>query len=136
MSYDLVTVGGDSKHQTTFLHEVVLRDHDGKEHTIQAFQIDDVCGRLQSSDVSAIVDLFPGLKVEEVQRPDGPIELLIGMPHANIHPTRIEAVDNLVLYESIFGTKRILGGCHPSLVAMDQLNAHVQGVARGQITNT
>ena len=68
VSYDLITVGGDSKHQKTYLHEIRLKDHEGEEHIIQAFQIDDVCGRLQTIDVSTVVHLFSGLSVEDVRR--------------------------------------------------------------------
>ena len=136
VSFDLVTVGGDSKRQSTYLHEVCLKDQEGGIHNIQAFQIDDVCGRLQGIDISPVVHLFAGLSKEDVQRPDGPIELLVGMPYASIHPTRIDSVNSLVLYKSIFGSGDILGGCHPSLVVKDQLNAFAEIVAHGQIQNT
>ena len=53
ISYDLVTVGGDIRPQTTYLHEIFLKDRNSELHRILAFQIDDVCGILQKVDVSA-----------------------------------------------------------------------------------
>ena len=37
VTYDLITVGGDRKTQSTYLHEIQLLDSNGKEHVIKAF---------------------------------------------------------------------------------------------------
>ena len=136
VSYELITVGGDRRHQATYLHEIYLKDREGGEHKVQAFQIEDVCGSLQDCNPSLLAAVFPELSAEDIQRPAGPIELLVGMPHANIHPTRINVAGNLVLYESIFGTGRVLGGTHPLLSSKDNLNSYADVVAHSQVMNT
>ena len=135
VSYDLVTVGGVHQPQSTYLHEITLKDNNGNEHVIQAFQIDEICGRLRDVDVSRVVNCFNGLSKEDVERPEGPIELLIGMKHATVHPKPIKKARGLVLYESIFGTTRVLGGCHPLLVAGDQLNNFLEFAAAEKVVN-
>ena len=90
-------------------------DSSGKMHTVQAFQIDEICGEMRNIDVTQATKLFDNLSAHEVRRKSGHIELLVGMKHANIHPKPIAEVDSLVLFESIFGKGRILAGTHPIL---------------------
>ena len=135
VSYDLITVGGNSKSQSTFLHEICIVDHEGRNHVIPAFEIGDICGSLQNVDVSRLVESFKDLPVDDVVRPDGEIEMLIGMKHAMLHPRPIDHADGLVLYESMFGTKKVLGGCHRTLKYVDELNESVNVVASAKIEN-
>ena len=115
VTYDLITVGGDRKTQSTYLHEIQLLDSNGKEHVIKAFQIDDICGQLQEFNTSVVARCFKGLTGEDVHRPTGSVDLLISMRHADIHPKQMDEADGLVLHGSVFGTRRIIGGCHRTL---------------------
>ena len=135
VSYDLTTVGGKCSTQYTYLHNITLIDTEGIRHVIQAYEINDVCGKLRDVDVTDVIALFPGLSAEEVQRKSGDIELLIGMRHADIHPSRIQEVQGLVLYSSKFGTNRVLGGTHPMLKESDYLDKGAQVIAHAQVRN-
>ena len=121
MSYDLITVGGESKSQNSYLHDIPLIDFEGKVHVIQAYQIDDICGKLQDIDISAAAEYFK-VSMEDVQRPVGPVDLLVGI--------------GLVLYMSIFGTRKIIGGCHHYMERNDKLHPFVDVVAHAKIANT
>lgn len=135
VSYDLITVGGNLSSQSTLLHEIPIVDHEGRNHVIQAFEIGDICGSLQNVDVSRLVESFKNLRVDDVIRPDGEIEILIGMKHAMLHPRPIDHADGLVLYESKFGTKKVLGGCHRTVKNVDKLNGSVNTIAAAKIEN-
>ena len=73
VSFDLVTVGDESNHQTTYLHEIHLKDRHGNDHPMQAFQIEDVCEELREMDVTPVIDMLEGVSVENIRRPSGPI---------------------------------------------------------------
>ena len=62
--------------------------------------------------------------------------MLVGMKNANIHPKPIQQIENLVLYESNFGTVRVLGGSHHLLEATDKLNFQLQMISHANIKNT
>ena len=135
ISYDLHTVGGVTKHQITYLHEITLVDVAGKAHIIQALEIEEICGIMKKVDVSGVVALFQSLQLDEVRRVHGRVELLIGSDHLGIHPKELEEVQGLRLYTSIFGTKRVLCGSHPRLEQSDQVSAHAMATASSKVDN-
>ena len=57
------------------------------------------------------------------------------MKHVNIHPKPIDEVENLVLFESIFGTNRILAGTHVSLKGYDYISTSAEKTAHAKIKN-
>ena len=73
---------------------------------IQAFQIDDICGRLQNADVMHVAKCFEGLSAKDVRRPEGAVELLIGMKHANMHPKLVEELDG---WKAFLGQEKYSG---------------------------
>ena len=61
-------------------------------------------------DVGGIAKLF-NVSAEEIMRPQGgEIEVLIGLEVAGLHPMRIEAKDNLLLMQNVFG--KVVSGSH------------------------
>ena len=65
-------------------------------------------------DVSELVNLFTGLSSNDVYRPIGPVDVLIGIHEASLFPTVIEGlvVGNLRVLQSKFGTGKLLDGSH------------------------
>ena len=136
-SFKLVTVGGKVSSQHTYYHNISLMDSEGVKHTIQAFEIDDICGKLNNIDISAVVGLFNnGVSIADVSRKSGSIELLIGMKHVNIFPVPIAEVEVLMLFSSKFGTNLVLGGTHHLLREADTLGETAVTIAHSQIRNT
>ena len=133
VSFNLITVGGTTSTQYSFIHEIPLIDIEGNIHNIHAYQIDEICGEMNNVDLTAAALLFPGLSLEEVKRKGGHVELLIGAKNLSIHPEKLSEVDNLVLYRSIFGTGRILAGSHPTISSSDSFHATAQRVAHSRI---
>ena len=136
VAFELITVGGTSTTQCSYLHLISLIDAEGKEHVIKAYQIDEICGEMRGTNLIEAASLFNQLSASDVQRKNGHIELLIGAKHLSIHPDKIESVNDLVLYKSIFGTQRILAGTHPTIGGQsDTINPGVQRVAHAQMKN-
>ena len=54
-----------------------------------------------------------GVSREQIERPRGQVDLLIGFEYAGYHPIRLQAVDHLLVLENRFG--RCLGGTHPAI---------------------
>ena len=136
VAFELVTVGGAITTQFSYLHVISLIDAEGNEHIIKAYQIDEICGEMRGTNLIEAASLFNGLSPTDVQRKNGHIELLIGAKHLSIHPDKIQSVNDLVLYKSIFGTQRILAGTHPCIGGQsDTINSTVQQVAHAQVKN-
>ena len=82
VSYELVAVGDIVQPQKTMMHEVPLIDRGGDVHIIKSYEIDEICSNIESTDMTGIVDLFTAIKIDEVMRPTGEVDLLIGMNYA------------------------------------------------------
>ena len=112
VTYELITVGNQVTVHRTNLYKIFLKDKNGDNHEIIAYEIEEICGKIGQVKVGHLVHSFPSLKKEDVARYGGEIELLIGMGHAALHPVRTGAHEGLCLYDSQFGTGKILGGTH------------------------
>ena len=73
ITYELTTVGNVTETQDTNLYEVILVDRNKVEHSILAFEIESICGKIGGEKVDQLVNLFPELKLEDVKRFEGEI---------------------------------------------------------------
>ena len=92
------------------------------------YAIDEIC-RCVEVDLCKAASLFSNLKLKDVQRRCKDVELLIGMDYAPLHPEPMQKIENLVLYDSRFGSGKILGGQHESIKSRNELNAFAKIVA-------
>ena len=132
---DLMTVGGKITYMRTTLYEIELIDKNGEHHTIHLYEIDDICGQLSSMSMESLVQFFPSVTADEIARPLGEVDVLIGMEYADIYPRQMETNQGLVLYESDFGTGRIVGGKNKAITANEQISAKARLCAQVKITN-
>ena len=100
VSYDLVTLGNVIKPQNTNLYEIPIEDREGQTYIIKAYEIDDICHEMETTNMGEIAKLFVKVNAKDVMRPQRKIELLIGMNYAHLHTRCIETMGNLVLHES------------------------------------
>ena len=112
VTYELITVGNQVTVHRTNLYKIFLKDKNGDNHEIIAYEIEEICGKIGQVKVGHLVHSFPSLKKEDVARYGGEIELLIGMGHAALHPVRTAAHEGLCLYDSQFNSAKILGGAN------------------------
>ena len=133
--YDLTTVGGVVTTHESTLHEITLIDKNNQKHFVTAYEIPDICGEVGSIKVNGVMHLFPSTKIKEVERCSGKIEMLVGMEYASLHPKPVTERENLVLYRSLFGTGKVLGGTHPAVTSSDTMSAATKRTASAQICN-
>ena len=114
--------------QHTTLYEIPIVDHNGDTTLISAYEIESICDETAFFD-ERVTKLFSNLSIKDVSRPKSKVDLLIGSDNINIHPARIECVDKLVLFESQFGTGKVLGGRHHNIQGSDKHNAFAKMVA-------
>ena len=74
------------------------------------------------------------MSAEEIEHPVGGVDILIGMEYAEIQPRQIEANQGLVLFESSFGTGKIVAGKHKNAVS-EQMSAKARMCAHAKVTN-
>ena len=113
----------------------MLLDRRGDKHAIKAYQIDDICGEIKEMRIDEYVHLFPSLSLKDVERRGGKVDLLIGNNYAPLHPRRINICEGLALYESQFGTVRILGGSHQGKHEMNHMSHAVRHYVNAQMCN-
>ena len=101
--YELVTVGNIVQPQNTMMHEVPIIDRKGDVHIIKAYEINEICSNIESTDMTGIVDLFTALKIDEVTRPTGEVDLLIGINFAQLHPNAIKKRKTLCFMKASLG---------------------------------
>ena len=126
VSHELIAVGGVTSYQNTTLHEINLIDRKGIKYLIKACEIDDICGEIKAVNIGGIMHHFPYTKIQDVSRCTGKVELLVGMEYATLHPKPICERDALVLYNSFFGTGKLLGGSCDKISCLAQITALTQ----------
>ena len=108
----ITTVGGDVKKVYSNKYHVPLIDRNGNVKTVLAYGIERITGDISSISVEKLSILF-NTPIDNVSRPHGTVELLIGFDYAGWHPVMEECVDHLLILSNVFG--KCLGGRHPSL---------------------
>ena len=136
VSYDLTTINNVTTVQHTILYDVPIVNRRGEIINIKAYEIESICDEVAFFN-ERVKKLFKNIKMGEIARPKSSIDLLIGADNMNIHPKQDKNSDKLVLFKSLFGTGKVLGGSHPSLniKGTDRINAFAKMVAFGKVNN-
>ena len=106
---ELTGVGEKTQMYSTKMYIVNLLDKQGEISQIQCFGIDKITQDLLPADVTTAAEVFDK-DVELLDRPAGPVHLLIGMNHADILPVKTDVKKRLALYSSPFGSGYVVGG--------------------------
>ena len=135
ISYDLTTVGGVTTTHHTTLYIITIVDREGKNHLIKAFEIEEICGELKRIRTDKFARLFLSTKPSEIRRPHGRIEILIGSNNLPLHPSKDSVCEGLVLFKSLFGRGKVLGGSHCDIRETDAINSQAHQCAHARVTN-
>jgi hypothetical protein len=109
----ITKVGGIDEKLTSHLYRVPLVNQYGKTVFIKAYGIGRITSDIQAVNLDGVVHLFKGISAEEVARPTGPVDLLIGYEYAGFHPQLERRNGHLLLLKKQFG--KCIGGKHPSI---------------------
>ena len=102
----------------------------------QAYEIENICDEIKCVHAGGVVCLFQKLRVPDLKRQPGQIGLLIAMDQATIHHRYKKEKEGIVLFSSISGTNKVIGGSHHLLNASDNVNATVVASSRSRIVKS
>ena len=107
--FQLTGVGGQMSDFKTKMYVVPLLNREGKKTVVNAFGIQSITAELEPVVTKKFAQIF-GLKNNQLRRPAGEVDLLVGMNHAEFLPVMKQESRGLVLYSSKFGSGYLLGG--------------------------
>ena len=100
--------------EMTKLYKVPILDLKGNTHIIDCYGFDVITGPAvppKKASYERLCHKF-GIKVNEVRKPSE-INLMISMRDNPLHPRAIKCINNMTLYDGIFG--KVFGGCDENL---------------------
>lgn len=107
--------GHDPEKWETTVYSVRLLDRDDIERGIIAFSVESITSEIENMNIRGAAQLFPQAALEELRRPNGPVDILVGINFASLHPTVVDIKGDLRLLRSRFGKGWVLDGRHPSV---------------------
>ena len=117
-----------------FNYKLTLFDKQGKTVVFNVHGIDKITSPIPAVDIKGISKLFQDVYEEELIRPTGEVDALIGYEYADFHPLKEQSSGHLLLLRNQFG--RCVGGTHPILKGINEkspigtMHAHPFKVAK------
>ena len=99
----------------TTRYVVEIEDKTGARHSVRAMGLDTITILPPDPDLSPISGLVQGYPPEVLQRPQGDVDLLLGLRDSYLHGCTVQQWGNLRLLESPLGCGWALRGTHPDL---------------------
>ena len=89
-----------------------VHDESGVVEYFKVYGIQKISSSIEAVETSMFAVMF-GVDPGTIRRPEGEVDVLIGLEYAGFHPDKEKSVDHLVLFANRFGA--CLGGTHPKL---------------------
>jgi hypothetical protein len=114
-------------------------DREGKEHNTLAYALDMITSNIEKTDIKSVSGLFPGISSQDLERPAGPVDLLLGLNYSSLHPVpHPDYTGDLRLLNSHFGTGLLLDGWHgavnPVGIKINHLVGGIDNMVRSKPT--
>ena len=122
----VIKVGGDNEKISSNRYTLSLIDKRGQEVQFEVYGIDKITSEIQSVNIDGVIKLFKNIPREDILRPSGAVDVLIGYEYAAYHPQNEQSSGHLLLLKNRFG--RCIGGTHPSI--KETTTSHNLGHAR------
>ena len=110
-SLSIVKIGGQNEKIETMKYKLPLMDKQGHAIEFEVYGINKITSDIEHVNVESIAHLFRNVTKDEIARPIGSVDVLIGYEYAAYHPEREQNVGHLILLKNRFG--RCVGGTHP-----------------------
>lgn len=88
-------------------------DKKGQELQIDVYGIDKITSDIQTINFNGVHRLFRNVTKEEITRPTGEVDALIGFEYAGFHPQKKQSSEHLLLLKNRFG--RCIGRTHSEI---------------------
>ena len=128
----IIKIGAQDERINTNKYILPLVDTRGQIVLIEAYGIDKITSDIKKVNTDNVAHLFKGVSKDEITRPAGTIDVLIGAEYAAYHPVRVQSAGHLLLLKNRFGL--CIGGTHPSIKGAikkhDLRHARVQHVIK------
>ena len=109
----IIKVGGTSERIVSCKYLLPLIDLKGHVVEFEVYGIDKITTDIESVNIDKVLHLFNNVTPDEIKRPTGSVDVLIGYGYAGFHPEPEQKSDHLLLMRNRFG--RCLGGAHAEL---------------------
>ena len=106
----VTTAGGHKSVVDSMAYVLVLRDKMGYTHSLRVYGFDKITSDVAKFELNSIVKQFENISLQDVERPCGEVDLLIGFDYAGWHPIPEQANGHLIILSNIFG-KCVGGRC-------------------------
>ena len=113
ITLSVTKVGGVKEKLKSFMYILELLDQNNVKVEFQVYGIDKITTELESINIQGVLHLFKNAKSNELKRPTGEVDVLIGYEYAGYHPVARQKSGHLLLLSNRFG--KCLGGSHPLL---------------------
>ena len=114
----ILKVGGVNEKLVSYKYKLTLIDKRGQELQIDVYGIDKITSNIQAVNLDGVHRLFKDVTKEEIARPTGEIDVLIGFEYAGFHPQKEQFSGHLLLLKNQFG--RCIGGTHPQIKEINE----------------
>ena len=99
-----VTTAGGQRHVIdSMTYNVEILDTFQNIHQLRVYGIDRITGAIADLDLRPIVNRFNNIKVGDIRRPTGDVDIPIGYDYAGWHPIPQQTRKHLVILSNIFG---------------------------------
>ena len=116
VNISIVKIGGQNEKIETMKYKLPLLDKQDHAVEFEVYGINKITSDIERVNVESIAHLFRNVTKDEIARPAGPVDVLIGYEYAAYHPEKEQNIGHLVLLKNRFG--RCVGGTHPLLKEM------------------
>ena len=114
-TFRLKVVDREARPINTARYQVEVEDCAGQRHTVYAMGLDTITVLPPDPDLSPLQDLLRGYPDAVLNRPQGEVDLLLGLRNSALHGHTEKQWDNLRLLRSPLGCGWSLRGTHPDL---------------------
>ena len=108
----IIKVGNTEEKISLKRYQLPLIDLQGNPVIFEVYGIENITSDIRSVNIDGILCIFKVPK-DELVRPTGTVDVLIGYEYAGFHPEREQSCEHLLLLRNRFG--RCIGGTHPSI---------------------
>ena len=88
----IVKVGGQKETIETEIYDVPLYDTNGRQELFKAYGIEQISSSIGSADMNEVSELLK-IDINQIKRPIGEVEMLIGFEYAGFHPQKLTTMD-------------------------------------------
>ena len=99
----IIKIGAQDEKITTMKYTLSLIGAQVQTVHIEAYGIDQITSDIESVSTENLANLFKSVSKDDIVRPAGPVDVLIGYEYAAYHPQRTQNVGHLLLLQNRFG---------------------------------